>query len=84
MMNTSIRNITIPGLMAFDFEIKSANKSIPPGLMCSRIMKPTPIPIVIPPRIALIKIGRCNNPFSGASKSIIVEVKTNPRIALMK
>lgn len=83
-MNTSIRNITIPGLMAFDFEINSANKSIPPGLICSRIMKPIPIPIVIPPRIALINIGRCNNPFSGVSQSIIVEVKTNPRIALMK
>jgi hypothetical protein len=83
-MSTSIIKITIPGLIPFDFEIESASKSTPPGLICSHIMKPTPVPIMIPPRIALVMIGRCTKPFSGVSKSIIVEVKANPRIASMK
>ena len=84
IISKSIIKITIPGLIAVDFEIKSASKSTPPGLKCSRSIKPTPIPIIIPPRIALVMIGRCTKPFSGVSQSIMVEVKANPIMALMK
>ncbi len=84
IISESIIKITIPGLIAVDFEIKSASKSTPPGLICSRNIKPIPIPIIIPPRITFVMIGRCTKPFSGVSKSIMVEVKANPRMALMK
>lgn len=57
-ISVSIMKITIPGLVAVDFEINSASKSTPPGLICCLSIKPTPIPIVIPPIMALVMIGR--------------------------
>ena len=84
IIKESIIKIIIPGLIDVDLEIKSANKSIPPGLMCSRNIKPIPIPIMIPPRITFVMIGRCTKPFNGVNKSMIVEVKINPRRALIK
>jgi hypothetical protein len=84
MISASIIKMTMPGLIPFDFEINSANKSTPPGLIWNLNIIPTPIPIIIPPSIALVMIGRCTIPLSGTSKSIIVDVKANPRIALMK
>ena len=83
-MKESMTKITMPGLMPVDFEMRSANKSTPPGLICSRSIIPTPIPIMIPHRIAFVMIGRFNKPFKGASQSIMVEVKTSPIIALIK
>ena len=47
-MKESITKITMPGLMPVDFEMRSANKSTPPGLICNRSISPTPIPMVAP------------------------------------
>ena len=47
-MKESMTKITMPGLMPVDFEMRSANKSTPPGLICSRSISPTPIPMMIP------------------------------------
>ena len=77
-------NIIIPGLVAVALEINSASKSTPPGLICCLSIKPTPIPIVIPPIMALVMIGRWTKLFSGVSQSIMVEVNANPRMALKK
>ena len=76
--------ITMPGFMPVDFEMRRANKSTPPGLICSRSNMPTPIPMMVPPRIAFVMTGRCNKPFNGDNQSIMVEVKTSPIIALIK
>jgi hypothetical protein len=57
-MSESIIKIIIPGLVAVVLEINSASKSTPPGLICCLSIKPTPIPIVIPPIMALVMIGR--------------------------
>ena len=83
-MKESMTKITMPGLIPVDFEMRSANKSTPPGLICNRSIMPTPIPMMIPPRIAFVMIGRFNKPFKGANQSIMVEVKTSPIIALIK
>ena len=83
-MKESMTKITMPGLMPVDFEMRSANKSTPPGLICSRSISPTPIPMMIPPRIAFVMTGKFNNPFKGANQSIMVEVKTSPIIAFIK
>ena len=84
IMKASMIKIMMPGLMPVDFEMRSPNKSAPPGLIRSRSMRPTPIPIMVPPRMACAITGRCNKPFNGARKSIIVDVKASPITALMK
>jgi hypothetical protein len=73
----------IPGLIAVELAIISASKSTPPGLIWNRSMIPTPIPITIPPRIALDITGRCINPFRGAKRSIAVVVNAKPRMAFI-
>jgi hypothetical protein len=83
-MRESMIKIIIPGLVAVVLDINSASKSTPPGLICCLSIKPTPIPIVIPPIMALVMIGRWTKPFSGVSQSIMVEVNANPRMALKK
>ena len=62
IMKESMTKITVPGFIPVDFEMRSANKSTPPGLICSRSIMPTPIPMMVPPRIAFVMIGRCNKP----------------------
>lgn len=57
-MRESMIKIMIPGLVAVVLDINSASKSTPPGLICCLSIIPTPIPIVIPPIMALVMIGR--------------------------
>ncbi len=74
----------MPGFTFSVFPNRRANRSTPPGLMWFRNIMPTPIPIITPPKIALVMMGRWNNPFNGANRSIAVDVNTNPRMALVK
>lgn len=79
VMRLSISKIITPIFTENAFEINWANKSVPPVLVLYRSIRPTPVPIKIPPNKTLGIIESENRVRMGASQSINADATIKPR-----